>query len=76
MNNFDRINLELQREAERLAPLVGMDPARLHEVILEIVDAEDQHRISRTNIRQQVKSIVLNAAHGSSVREETDDAAP
>lgn len=62
MNNLERIKGELEREARRLGPEVGMDPERFLEVVLEIVSVEDEHRISRTNINQQVRTIVLNAA--------------
>lgn len=62
MNNFDRIQQELAKEAARLAPQVPMDADRFLEVVLELVDAEDQHRISKTNIRQQVEMIISNAA--------------
>ena len=62
MNNIDRIQQELEKEAEALGPKVGLSPQRFLEVVLEIVNAEDEHRISRTNIRQQVRTIVLNSA--------------
>lgn len=62
MNNIDRIQQELEKEAETLGPEVGLSPDRFLEVVLEIVNAEDKHRISRTNIRQQVRTIVLNSA--------------
>lgn len=62
MNNFDRIHAELATQAAAIAPGIGLEAERFLEIALEIVDAEDQHRISRTNIKQQVESIVLNAA--------------
>lgn len=62
MNNFDRIRDELAREATVLAPDVGMAPERFLEIVLELVDAEDQHRITKTNINQQVERMILNAA--------------
>lgn len=62
MNNLERIKRELEREARRLGSEVDMPPERFLEVVLEIVSAEDEHRISKTNINQQVRTIVLNAA--------------
>lgn len=62
MNNLERIKTELELEARRLGPSVHMAADRFLEVVLEIVSAEDEHRISKTNINQQVRTIVLNAA--------------
>lgn len=61
MNNFDRIHEELARQAEALAPEVNMEPEHFLEIVLELVDAEDQHRIAKTNINQQVQHMILNA---------------
>jgi hypothetical protein len=66
MNNIDRIHEELAKHASELGPEVGMDPTRFLEIVLEIVDAEDQHRIAKTNINQQVERVILNAALQSS----------
>ncbi len=67
MNNIDRIHQELAKHASELGPEVGMDPTRFLEIVLEIVDAEDQHRrIAKTNINQQVERVILNAALQSS----------
>lgn len=62
MNNLDRITAELSAEAEEHAHELGMDPERFLEVVLELVVAEDDHGISRTNINQQFRTIVVNAA--------------
>jgi hypothetical protein len=67
MNNFDRIHQELAREAEELAPEVGLDPARFLELVLEVVEAEDQHRITKTNINQQIERVILNVALQSTI---------
>jgi hypothetical protein len=70
MNNFDRIHEELAKEAATFAPDVGLDPARFLEIVLEIVDAEDQHRVAKTNINQQVERVILNAALQSTIQGE------
>lgn len=62
MNNLERIKRELESEAQQLGPQIGMAPERFLEAVLEIVDAEDKHRLSGTYINQQVRTIVLNAA--------------
>ena len=62
MNNFDRIHQELSRQAAELASEVNMEPARFLQIVMELVNAEDEHRIARTNINQQAEQILLNAA--------------
>jgi hypothetical protein len=67
MNNFDRIHEELAKQAAELAPDVGLDQARFLELVLEVVEAEDQHRITKTNINQQIERVILNAALQSTI---------
>ena len=45
MNNFDRILKEIEKEANEIAPSLGLAPNSLVKSIMEIVDLVDQDRV-------------------------------
>lgn len=63
VSNFERILDEIRREAKLIAPKHGLDPDALVELVMNIVDSEDQHRIKTVaRIHQKVKGMVQNVA--------------
>lgn len=63
VSNFERIFDEIKREANLIAPKYGLDPDALVELVMNIVDSEDQHRIkSVARIHQKVKGMVQDVA--------------
>ena len=63
VSNFDRIFDEITREAKLIAPKHGLDPDALVELIMNIVNSEDQHRIkSVARIHQKVKGMIQDVA--------------
>lgn len=63
VSNFERIVEEIRREARLIAPKHGLEPERLTELIMKIVDNEDQDRIkSMAGINQKAKSMIEDVA--------------
>ena len=63
VSNFERIFDEIKREANLIAPKHGLDPDALVELVMNIVDSEDQHRIkSVARIHQKVKGMIQDVA--------------
>ena len=61
VSNYDRIFKEIQREAGRVGEDVGVDPALLTRVAMEIVDLEDRHRVSNIHdINKQARAQIEN----------------
>ena len=63
VSNFERIYAEIRKEAIRIAPPYRLDPESVVELVMEIVDLEDQHRVrSLSRIDQRVRGMIENAA--------------
>ncbi len=63
VSNFERILTEIRKEAGRIAPGYRLDPESVVNLIMEIVDLEDQHRVrAQPRISQRVRSMIENAA--------------
>lgn len=62
VSNYDRILVEITKEAQQLAPEQGVDPEALVTLAMEIVDLEDQHRIKSTNIKQRIEDKIFTTA--------------
>lgn len=62
MNNLDRITQEIRHESREHADTVGLTQADLEEVIMALVLTEDDHAISKTNINQRFRTMIINAA--------------
>ena len=63
VSNFERIFDEIKREANLIAPKYGLDADALVELVMNIVDSEDQHRIkSVARIHQKVKGMIQDVA--------------
>ena len=66
VSNFERILLEIRKEANRVAPDYGLDPEAVVDLIMNIVDLEDQHRVkAQHGIKQKVKGMIEGAARSS-----------
>ena len=57
VNNFERIHKEIKTETKKLALENDLNYEALLDLIMHIVDFEDQHMLSRTNIKQNVTRI-------------------
>ena len=63
VSNYDRIYIEINKEARRFAPEHRIDPEVLVELVMEIVDLEDQHRIKNiARIKQRIKELIHDTA--------------
>ena len=63
VSNFERILNEIKKEAHRSAGTYGLEPESVVNLIMEIVDLEDQHRVkSDARINQRFKGLIENAA--------------
>ena len=71
VNNYDRILTEIKKEAQRSAPEHNINPDLLVNLVMEIVDLEDQHRISHiARIKQRIEELILTTAMSQMTREE------
>ena len=69
VSNFKRILVEIRKEASRVAPDYGLQPEDVVNLIMEIVDLEDQHRVrAQHGINQKVKGMIENAAQSAGRR--------
>lgn len=65
VSNYDRIYWEIQIEARRVGEDLDLDidPKALASLALEIVDIEDQHRISHVHaINKKVRALIETTA--------------
>lgn len=63
VSNYDRVYAEIRKEARRIAKSEGIPSDMLVRLAMEIVDEEDQNRISATyGINQKIAGMIRNAA--------------
>ena len=63
VSNYDRVYEEIQKEALRTGKSEGIPSEMLVRLAMEIVDEEDQNRISATyGINQKIAGMIRNAA--------------
>ena len=66
VSNFERILDEIKKEANRVAPDHGLHPETVVDVIMNIVDLEDQHRLkAQHGINQKIKGLIETTAQSS-----------
>ena len=71
VSNFERILGEIRREANLVAPAHGLQPEAVVELIMNIVDIEDRHRIkSESRIHQRVKGMIQDVTVVQSTQED------
>ena len=59
VSNFERILGEIRREANLVAPPHNLEPEAVVDLIMNIVDIEDRHRIkAEPRINQKVKGMI------------------
>lgn len=72
VSNYERIYAEICKEAERIEGRDDGLPADiLTELVMEIVDLEDQHRIKPQNINQKVENMIEQTARASTSMQDT-----
>lgn len=69
VSNFERILAEIRKEAGKIAPNYRLDPESVVNLIMDIVDLEDQHRVKHQhainrNIRQMIETAAIQASEG------------
>ena len=70
VSNFERILGEIRREANLVAPAHGLEPEAVVELIMNIVDLEDRHRIrAEPRINQKVRGMIQDVAVAKPARE-------
>lgn len=63
VSNFERILAEIRKEAGRIAPSYRLNSESVVNLIMDIVDLEDQHRVrAQPRINQKVRSMIESAA--------------
>ena len=63
VSNYDRVYEEIQKEALRIGKSEGIPSEILVRLAMEVVDEEDQNRISATyGINQKIAGMIRNAA--------------
>ncbi len=63
VSNYDRVYEEIRKEALRIAKSESIPSDTLVRLAMEIVDEEDQNRISATyGINQKIAGMIRNAA--------------
>jgi hypothetical protein len=72
VSNLDRIYREICRESKRLAAEHDLQPDQLTELIMEIVDVQDQHSFSPTNVNKQIETLIRNFAGQMDSREDSE----
>ena len=62
VNNYDRIFVEIHKESARIEEEQGTSADMLVDLVLDIVDLEDQHRVKRSAINKNVENAIVQAA--------------
>ena len=71
VSNIERIFREIKKESYRVAPHHGIEPESVVNVIMEIVDLEDQHRIKTVaRMHQKVKGMIQDVPVAKGTRED------
>ena len=70
VSNFERILAEIRKEASQIAPNYRLDPESVVNLIMDIVDLEDQHRVkAQHGINRKIRQMIETAAvQGSEAR--------
>ena len=63
VSNYDRIAREIEREAERISLDNGLHSESLVELVMEIVDAEDRHRVKPYSVDREISNLIANGAN-------------
>ena len=62
VSNFERILTEIRKEAGHIAPNYRLDPESVVNLIMDIVDLEDQHRVKhQPRINRQIRQMIETA---------------
>ncbi len=70
VSNFERILGEIRREANLVAPSHGLEPEAVVELIMNIADLEDRHRVkTEPRIHQRVKGMIQDVTVAKQARE-------
>ena len=63
VSNYDRIYLEIQKEAKRVEREHGVPAEPLTELVMGIVDTEDRNRIRPLgNVKQRIENMIADAS--------------
>ena len=63
VSNFERILAEIRKEASQITPSYRLDPESVVNLIMDIVDLEDQHRVKhQQGINKKIRQMIETAA--------------
>lgn len=62
VSNYDRILDEITTEAVRVGFDNGLRAEPLIELVMEIVDTEDRHRVKQIDVNKAIENMITNAA--------------
>ncbi|MCY4163925.1 MAG: hypothetical protein OXE93_06905 [bacterium] len=62
VSNYDRILTEITNEANRTGCDLDIPAERLIELVMEIVDAEDRHRIKQFPVNKEIENMITTTA--------------
>lgn len=62
VSNYDRILGEITAEVDRIASENNLPTETLIELVMEIVDTEDRHRIKPIDVNIVIETLIQNAA--------------
>lgn len=59
ISNYDRIHREIVTEVQKVCEDLDFDPQTLEDLIMEIVDLEDQHRVTGVHaIKKKMRNLI------------------
>ena len=62
VSNYDRIFEEITAEASRIAAENGLSADPLIELVMEIVNTEDRHRIKQIDVNKDIENMIATTA--------------
>ncbi|MDE0115733.1 MAG: hypothetical protein OXT07_03840 [bacterium] len=62
VSNYDRIFEEITAEANRVATESGLPVDPLIELVMEIVNTEDRHRIRQIDVNKDIENMITTTA--------------
>ncbi len=70
VSNFERILIEIRREAIRVAPTYKLRPESIVKLVMDIVDLEDRNRVkAEARVHQRIKGMIEDAASAGATGE-------
>lgn len=62
VSNYDRIFVEITAEAERIANEADLRAEPLIDLVMEIVNTEDRHRVKQIDVNKTIENMIADVA--------------